>query len=375
MSPNRPENTLRRLRGFVELAARDVKFRALLERQPTQAFRQAGFVVTERPANLEVNVLPTGLVIDASTVFGWPSAIKADPILTDQLAGVLVSCRAKPLALLHGSEHYALAAFEWARRRGMAALLSSLEFQPRMRSADGGYSNSMASVRSARPGSGWWRALLVSWDLELACVAWLALLFGWDDLLGGLLGYPECCRTSFRRRWPAAQLDFAGDVAMVTAESGDSERAFPWGLNVYGRYFGFELIQHFPCDFDCQDSLSIAKRNHGTLRLFRPALAASLEQQLRSIVMLPESGGVILLPGASRACEGESNAFSYDPRRMLTTVPESAPSLSLASGRRVSRRRGASEWQCGGSPIRARLVDFTLSAERSPGDEVRSRTQ
>ena len=161
--------------------------------------------------------------------------------------------------LLHGPEPELSGWVSWAERRGFTALLSSYQWEPRTDLGKGGYSNLSGDHRPAEAGSGAWRSLLVSADEDRAILGWLCLHFGWDGFLGQLLGYPCCCAAAFAERWPAAIEGHQGDLAPLTlAASGPPP--YDWRVNVFARYFGASLIQHFPCRFQCPASRESAER-------------------------------------------------------------------------------------------------------------------
>jgi len=81
--------------------------------------------------------------------------------------------------------------------------------------------------------------------------------------IGEMLGYPECCRTSF-------ELNFKKSFDLVY----ESARATPGGietdthieLNTYNpllrvdlRYAGIRVIPFFPCSYTCQEAASLSK--------------------------------------------------------------------------------------------------------------------
>jgi len=46
--------------------------------------------------------------------------------------------------------------------------------------------------------------LLVARDWRQVQLGWLSMLFHWDEFLGLLLGYPECCVAAFPKNWESA---------------------------------------------------------------------------------------------------------------------------------------------------------------------------
>jgi hypothetical protein len=87
---------------------------------------------------------------------------------------------------------------------------------------------------------------------------------GDDDAIGSLLGYPPCCRAFFRKVfvedgltdniWPmAAQSSPGASADRLIEVSGPPE------LNPFWVQAGIRLTPHYPCRFDCGQSVGLAK--------------------------------------------------------------------------------------------------------------------
>ena len=259
--------------------------------------------------------------------------------MTDILPSSLETCElrlvlagAKPLALLHGSEDDMTTVLQYAHARGFCALLGPSGFVPESDAAIGGYSNRMREVQSPRAGSGQWRGLLVSADTACVVLAWLALLFGWNRLLGSLLGYPACCSEYFERIWPRAHREFAGDPATMLLAHGEFGSVVPidWRANVFARYFGYEVAQHFPCGLDCPQTLALADRNHVTLSHFWPEFGTENAARLADPLLVFPGAGVCLFPGASLESDGALARLTCAPgfARALGCAPDLSERLA-----------------------------------------------
>lgn len=88
------------------------------------------------------------------------------------------------------------------------------------------------------------------------------------EIVGELLGFPECCRQSFRETFieqkridPMYEVSCQSDCA--EAIDGDNQSVYipevnPW-TNVLYRYFGYSFITHIPCKWDCEKSAEIGE--------------------------------------------------------------------------------------------------------------------
>src|SRR5262249_49323850 len=151
-----------------------------------------------------------------------------------------------------------------------------------------------------RTGSHAWRSLLVAQDWDRVMLGWLCLLFGWDTYLGSLLGYPNCCIEAFALAWPRARATARGDVGWLLIADAASPFVgrFNWSSNVFARYFGYHVTQHFPCRLGCPETLALAQRNLEALLAFEPNAARLLREMLGAAVLVGANGNVALLPGA-----------------------------------------------------------------------------
>jgi hypothetical protein len=302
-----------------------------------------------------------------------PSPRQLDPLLTQgQLFGLtrawacsepalelrLLAYGAKPMVLIHGQEAELCAALAWAEQRGFTVLLSADEWDRESDAGKGGYSNLATNMRRACAGSGAWRSLLAGADEDRVVLAWLALTFGWDEALGRLLGYPACCTSAFARNWREAVTEHQGDVvAVCIRQSGPGPH--DWRVNVLGRYFGAEVIQHFPCHFDCAASLALAEQTRAVLAACEPSLHAWCEEVLNAPVLYTDTSGVAVLRGATVLETPEGARASYDPRQVLVTESYGALDLALRCGRTVEALPSTRELRLGEERMLGSLVVFS----------------
>jgi hypothetical protein len=262
---------------------------------------------------------------------------------------------AKPMALLYGPEYYLSALADWATRLSLVALLSGCEYTPVSDRGKGGFSNRTGSERPARARSNSWRGLLVSQSEDHAILGWLALLFHWDLFLGRILGYPDCCCYAFEERWPQAIANHQGDLAVLSLDA--SRRGpYDWRCNIFSRYFGHQLLHHFPCSLTCMATLGIARAYLQSLYIHEPEYAQTLSQLMISPIIFSEEEGVFLFPGARIERSQDNIVLIYDPNTMLSTNNQSSLYQNLhASNCAISNDRTLT---VGPNRFSARLIEF-----------------
>jgi hypothetical protein len=318
--PNwRRQQIIRRLEHFVAKALTDPIFRRRLRYHPQQALLAHGFEIEETPAQLGIKHYQVDVLINSAQLFGLQSSIYESVPLDLRL----VAYGVKPIALIHGPEYELTGLVEWAEQRGFTALLSPQEWQPLADLGKGGYCNRTGTRQRAQAGSGRWRSLLVGWDEDHCLLAWLCLLFDWDKFLGRLLGYPDCCADAFRERWPRALEQHQGDLTVFTANA-SGPGPFDWRCNNLGRYFGFELIQHFPCQFNCPETLRLAENYADALGYYEPENLENLLSCLQAPVLYTEHDGVIIFTQAQTQYTEQGSELNYDPNACLVTQADSS---------------------------------------------------
>ncbi len=155
----------------------------------------------------------------------WEPMLQAAQAAWSELELVSVTERLRDSALVHLEPHELPSASRDCR--GVWLEPSVLGFQP-----DGSF-----RVAIHRPG------LARSWY-----DAWAA---SDHDMIGRLLGFPDCCRAFFAEHWLRRE---ARDVT-PSLRSIDG----PWEANPLLRWLGVRLVPHLPCSADCEATLRIAR--------------------------------------------------------------------------------------------------------------------
>lgn len=348
------DDIARRLGVFVAQLVGDVRFRRRLRYYPAQALAEHGLPAADAPLELPVRHWTIEVSIDLPHLCGGVAAPKAT---RPPLAARLVALGARPLALVHGPEAELVALRRWGEDHGLVGLLTPWQLAVRADAGKGGFSNLAAEV-PAVAGSGGQRGLLLAADAAQAMLGWLSLLCRWDAFLGRLLGYPACCADAFATRWNEARDHHQGDVAGLVAKTGGSG-PFPWPLNPFLRYGGLELVPHFPCRYDCPESLALARRLLAALELAEPEHAAALRRDLPALVLYTETGGVFASREAElRPLAGEEGRVEVvtAPAAVVATDRESPLARAWADGGAVTVAGG--EVKVGEVTTGGWLVDF-----------------
>ena len=76
---------------------------------------------------------------------------------------------------------------------------------------------------------------------------------------GKVLGYPECCCKFFNETFPEESKG-NNDYVYPALKNSEGFR-FSFYTNVVARHLDLNLISHFPCNFSCEASIEIGKKN------------------------------------------------------------------------------------------------------------------
>lgn len=287
-----------RLTAFTQRVADDAAFRRALEARPGEALARAGLHIFAISDPLPVPAGREALDIDADLLYG-PEPHRSGTLGELPLEARLVQYALRPMALVHCPAQTATQVRALAADCGLHAVLSPWGFRPAYNAKSNGYVNTVTDVHLGDASSRAWRGVLVSTDIRYVAVGWLGLYYGWDLLLGLALGYPACCVAAFPPRWQTAVAEFDGEVADVLVRSHSPEApiviSHP-GANVFARHFGYHVIEHFPCEFDCPETARLAARILSGLEFFEPQTARELARVLAAPVYRHRAGETFLFP-------------------------------------------------------------------------------
>jgi len=113
------------------------------------------------------------------------------------------------------------------------------------------------------------------------------------EQLGTLLGYPKCCVDHFRHV-KTNEFIYANNYVKPALENSSFKVSM---INILPRHVDVSLISHYPCSFDCTQSINIAEQHLGVIRKHAPELADYMLDILKSPVIMTQKSGVHVLLG------------------------------------------------------------------------------
>lgn len=132
---------------------------------------------------------------------------------------------------------------------------------------------------------------------------------------GRILGYPECCVEFFVRNFAKTQ-ETQGDLVSLSLHNTPQCPPYSLYLNNLARYFGVQLISHFPCRYTCAASAALGKRHLAALERDAPGLAEKIRKCLMCPVVYTDTEGVFLLEESYLQPDG---CLAFDPDRIVAT--------------------------------------------------------
>jgi len=111
--------------------------------------------------------------------------------------------------------------------------------------------------------------------------------------LGVILGYPFCCSEFFEKHF-SEESKRQNDFTLAALKDSDGFK-FPFYTNVASRHFDVNLLNHFPCNFNCEMSIELAKRHLEVVKSHDKEAGEIIEGMLKGAVIYTESNGVFLL--------------------------------------------------------------------------------
>ncbi len=133
-----------------------------------------------------------------------------------------------------------------------------------------------------------------------------------NDKLGEKLGYPGCCRIFYDENYNKA-VRIGDEYSIFSIENSTYPMSFL--TNNMLRFFGISLIGHFPCSYNCRETIIQAEERLDCVRKYNPALADLIKEELSGIVISHVGTGIHALKGCSIA----GNEVSYSD--VLLTSP------------------------------------------------------
>jgi hypothetical protein len=323
----------KRLSTLVGRACDDPVFRRELRYRPHDALSQFGLASDDVPELLPIRHYEVSASFAPELLFGSASPPCSAPPRELPIEIRQVAYGLKPMALVHGMGADLEALVAQLRELQLHALLSPYEFTPDADETAAGYVNLACAKRPATSRSLAWRGALVARDWRQLQLGWLCLLFGWDSFLGALLGYPACCARAYAENWPVVAADFRGEYGAFLAGVTDrAQRGFVvqpahCAMNVFARYFGIHVLEHFPCSFGCDATRGLAQRMCAGLAEMEPASTEQLLRALGAPVLYAQGDGAFLFERAS--WDADHATLAYDASAMRSSNAKSDLSRAL----------------------------------------------
>lgn len=86
---------------------------------------------------------------------------------------------------------------------------------------------------------------------------------GNHNIIGQLLGYPECCIEFFNKVWKQGYYDPLFNIALNTNQRKEKDNIIEvnpqLATNQFLRYWGVRLTTHFPCSYHCEETVKVGK--------------------------------------------------------------------------------------------------------------------
>ena len=110
--------------------------------------------------------------------------------------------------------------------------------------------------------------------------------------LGLALGYPKCCCEFFNKNFETESKN-KNDFTLATLRESDGYK-FPLYNNIAARHFDISLLNHFPCSFNCRESIKIAENNLEIIKKYSNEWHFIFKSMLNSAVLYTEHGIFLL---------------------------------------------------------------------------------
>jgi len=157
----------------------------------------------------------------------------------------------------------------------------------------GGFANIVKRVPIDFQGPGLYH-LYLSKDKNIAKFLKLMESKNDDEIVGKLLGYPQCCIDFFLKNKGQDQNDY-----VLPALENSNGFKFSFYTNNVVRYFDVTLFSHFPCNFNCNASMKIANKNLELIKEESKEIAVKFEEMLKSTILYTERRGIFVFKNSN----------------------------------------------------------------------------
>jgi hypothetical protein len=159
-----------------------------------------------------------------------------------------------------------------------------------------------------------------------------------DCGLGESLGIPGCCVKMYIDSIERAEQK-QNDYLEFTLANTRSEYPHNHWNNIAAQYFGYGLLSHYPCSFDCIPSADLAQKIHQILADYSRKFADMFLRYHQKNYIYTEFDGIFCLSGSTF----EGGSIYYDPSKIEVTLDSVLASV-LRSGNHI-RVKGKHHFQ------------------------------
>ena len=138
------------------------------------------------------------------------------------------------------------------------------------------------------------RYLYISKSKKLSLLARVTDEHQHTEEFGKILGYPECCIEFYNRNIQIC-LREKKDLMHNVLDETNIPFPYPFWNNFVARCFDVSFLSHYPCSFNCKESIKIAKERLQLIRSILPSLAEYIIKQLKSAIVSTSSIGIYKL--------------------------------------------------------------------------------
>lgn len=306
-----------------EKIMRDAKIRRWLATDAPACLKSLGLGHSQCPSKLEISA-------------NIPSYARFDDVLNDEgpecrlstkydSEFLLVIMRKKELCYIIEDEIISRKYAKEANNAGFYAILTPFAYNSNKTAKEGlSDLSELVQVRGASDNNRMRGVIIARNEIE-ACLGWLCTIFHWNEFLGRLLGYPECCIEHFGKHWPEAVTRHKGNMIRYTMANSKGY-SFPSSTNFFLRYFGYYSLQHFPCSLECRRSRSLGNLRASLISDIPESIMKQLTfSRSRAYemcgVLCADGFGLALFPEFNLRRVNEEWILSYDQSKVRCSDP------------------------------------------------------
>lgn len=133
-------------------------------------------------------------------------------------------------------------------------------------------------------------------------------------VMGELLKIPSCCVDFYLKNRNIVTKKYFDEYATLINENTYCNKAIDWKLNYLSQYFGYSLIHHYPCSFDCKRTWNKANEVSFILKDYSEDLFNSFEYNMKGLMIVEDDKFIHKITGNK-----EKNKFLYHPADVKST--------------------------------------------------------